>query len=262
VWLTDLADVARSAGLDVREAPGWKTRGHGPMTDVRTITCHHTASSGTNDMSLSLLVAGRSDLPGPIANLGLGRSGRVYIVAAGLAYHAGQSCDPSYTNSHAIGIEGQASGVDPWPDVQMDAYARLCRALADHYGLPYSRVLGHKETCAPRGRKVDPNFDMGAFRARIANLEDDMPTPRDLWGYDQAGARRQAWSYLQTADANARSAAKDSAAALEIVKALAAHPTGLSAAEIAAAAERGAKAAIDAEIDSATVTLTATKEQP
>jgi N-acetyl-anhydromuramyl-L-alanine amidase AmpD len=81
--------------------------------------------------------------------------------------------DPSYTNIHAIGIEAQASGVDPWPAAQMDAYARLCRALADNYGLPVSRALGHKETCAPVGRKVDPNFDMAAFRRQITALEDD-----------------------------------------------------------------------------------------
>ena len=174
MWLTGLADVARNAGLDVREAQGWQNRGHGEMTDVRTITCHHTGSSGPNDMSLTLLIAGRPDLSGPIANLGVGRSGRVYVVAAGVAWHAGQSRDPSYTNHHAIGIEAQNSGAEPWPQRQMDAYMRLCRALADHYRVPYSRVLGHKETCAPPGRKVDPSFDMRAFRARLTTLEDTM----------------------------------------------------------------------------------------
>mgnify|MGYP000895692087 CR=1 FL=1 len=44
VMLTTLADVARGAGLHVREVAGWQHRGHGEMDDdIRTITCHHTA---------------------------------------------------------------------------------------------------------------------------------------------------------------------------------------------------------------------------
>lgn len=257
MWLTGLADVARSAGLTVVEVPGWKTRGHGPMTDVRTIICHHTAGpSSGNYPSLNVVKNGRPGLDGPLVQLGLGRDGTVYVIAAGLCWHAGQSRDPSYTNSHSIGIEAEATGRDAWPNVQMDAYARLCRALADHYKVPYSRVLGHKETCAPKGRKPDPNFDMNTFRNRVATPEDDMQ-PYDVWAYDQDGKKRQAWGYLQTADANARAAnqnaanaARDAAKALAIVEAMAAKPTGLTAEEIEAAAQRGAAAALEEKIDS------------
>ena len=90
----------------------------------------------------------------------------------------------------------------------------------------------------------------------LAPLEDDMATPRELWGYQGADGKypADAWRLI-------RDAARDSASALEVVKALAAKPSGLTPAEIEAAAERGAKAAIDAEIDSATVQLNVTKEQ-
>ena len=44
-YLTDLADAVRSSGLTVVEVPGWKTRGHGPMSDVLGIVAHHTATS-------------------------------------------------------------------------------------------------------------------------------------------------------------------------------------------------------------------------
>lgn len=265
MWLTDLAAIARSTGCPVVEVSGWKTRGHGPMTDVRTIICHHTAGPKSgNYPSLSTVENGRPGLDGPLAQLGLARDGTVYVIAAGLCWHAGVSRDPSYTNSHAIGIEAEGTGSDPWPDVQMDAYARLCRALADHYRVPCSRVLGHKETCAPVGRKPDPNFDMDAFRARIAALNgDDMPTTdeiaHDVLAYPYKG--RQVLSYIVTADTNARNAARDSAQALAIVKALAAKPTGLSADEITAAAKAGAAQALSEEIDSATVQLNVTGGQ-
>lgn len=81
----------------------------------------------------------------------------------------------------------------------------------------------------------------------MALTDDDA---RKLWGYDQQGKRRQAWSYLQTADANARAARLDAAKTLAIVEAMAAKPQGLTTEEIAAAAQRGAAAALDEKIDS------------
>lgn len=175
MMLTDLATACRKSGLKVEEVSGWKTRGHGQMTSVETIVCHHTAGPATgNYPSLGVVRDGRAGLPGPLAQLGLGRDGTVYVIAAGVAYHAGDVRSTAYNNWRAIGIEAEATGVTTWPEVQMDAYARLCAALCDHYDVPASRVLGHKEVCSPAGRKIDPNFDMAAFRGRIANLEDPM----------------------------------------------------------------------------------------
>jgi len=162
----------------VVETQGWKSRGHGPFTAVETIVCHHTAGPATGNMpSLGVVKDGRPGLSGPLCNLGLARDGTVYVVAAGIAWHAGVVRSSAYQNTHAIGIEAEATGTGPWSSVQMDAYAKLCRALCDHYRIPISRVLGHKEVCSPPGRKIDPNFDMGAFRKRVTNasLEDDMP---------------------------------------------------------------------------------------
>lgn len=171
--LTDLADACRKSGLPVEEVPGWKTRGHGQMLAVRTIVCHHTAGPATgNYPSLGVVRDGRSDLPGPLSQLGLGRDGTVYVIAAGLSYHAGSVRQSDYGNSWSIGIEAEATGVTAWPAVQMEAYARLCAALCEHYGVPVSRVLGHKEVCAPAGRKTDPNFDMAAFRAAVTEAGD------------------------------------------------------------------------------------------
>lgn len=169
MMLTSLADIARSAGLRVVEQPGWKTRGHGQMSGVRSVVCHHTAGPRTGSApSLGVVQNGRSDLAGPLAHYVLGRDGTVYVVAAGLCWHAGAVLNNNWSNNYAIGIEAEATGVDDWPDEQIDAYARLCHALREAFGLPVSAVLGHKEVCSPRGRKSDPNFDMDEFRARVA----------------------------------------------------------------------------------------------
>lgn len=170
--LTNLAELARSAKLTVMEIDGWRTRGHGQMSDVRTITCHHTAGPKRLDkrMSLPVVKDGRPGLSGPLAHYYLDRDGTVYVVAAGLCYHAGVSLSNDFTNSHAIGIEAEAAGTgwsNDWPPVQMRAYETLCRALCSSFGLNYTNIRGHKETCAPKGRKSDPSFDMTVFRSHV-----------------------------------------------------------------------------------------------
>lgn len=171
--LTDLADACRKSGLPVEEVDGWQTRGHGPFFGLNTIVCHHTATpSGAagNYPSLRVVRDGRSDLPGPLSQLGLGRDGTVYVIAAGVAYHAGATFFQRQDNWHALGIEAEHDGLSPWPEIQLSAYVRLVAALADHYGIPLSNVQGHKEVATPLGRKVDPNFDMTEFRARVKRV--------------------------------------------------------------------------------------------
>lgn len=171
MYATRLADICRAAGLKVVEVRGWKTRGHGPLTAVKTIVCHHTAGPRTGNMpSLNVVTNGRPGLSGPLCNVALGRDGTVFTVAAGLAYHAGQVRSPTYANGFSLGIEAEGTGVDPWPKVQYDAYAVLCAALATAYAVPSSRVLGHKEVCFPVGRKSDPNFSMAPFRSKVAAI--------------------------------------------------------------------------------------------
>ena len=177
MMLTQLATVLRARGLDVVEAAGWTSRGHGPMLGVETVVCHHTAGPATGDPpSLRTVIDGRPGLAGPLANLYLSRSGAWYTVAAGKAWHAGAVLQPSYSNDYAVGIEAEATGTASWPPAQYESFAIGCAALAAHYGLPVERVMGHKEVCAPPGRKIDPNFAMEPFRALIAHyLEVDVP---------------------------------------------------------------------------------------
>lgn len=182
-----LADVARRTGYPVVEVAGWKTRGRpGGMSDVRTVICHHTANGGApgNYPSLRVVRDGRPGLPGPLAQYGLGVDGTIYVIAAGKSNHAGVSRSTDYTNSHAIGIEAEAIGVPgakgDWPAAQMEAYVRLCKALVEEFaGVQVADVRGHKETCAPVGRKSDPSFGMSAFRENVADCDLSQP-PKEL----------------------------------------------------------------------------------
>lgn len=163
MMVTNLADILRGAGLKVIEVSGWKTRGHGGMSGVKGVLWHHTATSAKasgNYPSLNVVQNGRSDLPGPLANLGLGRDGTWYVIAAGLAYHAGTGSHPAIGtnngNNWLLGVEAEHPGTagNLWPAAQIDSYRRGTAALLRAFGLGSDRAIGHKEW-AP-SRKIDP----------------------------------------------------------------------------------------------------------
>lgn len=183
MMLTDLADVGRGAGLAVVESAGWQARGHGEMQGARCVVVHHTAGPTAGDApSLTVVRDGRPDLAGPLAHIVLARSGTVHVVAAGLCWHTGAARRLWQSNAYAVGVEVENPGgpTDRYPPAQLDALARLCRALCARYDIPYPQVLGHREICTPPGRKVDPRpetLDMDAFRATLSTTQEDtMPT--------------------------------------------------------------------------------------
>ena len=167
-----LERAVKRAGVKYRAQSGWRSRGRGAMGSIASIMCHHTAGPASgNTPSLNVVTNGRPGLSGPLAQLFLARDGTVILVAAGRANHAGRVSSNRYSNSHSIGIEAEATGVSSWPAAQLDAYAKLCKALIDEFNLPVSRVIGHAEAAVPRGRKVDPNFSMNAFRKKVGGAK-------------------------------------------------------------------------------------------
>ncbi len=173
--LTWLPIVLKDAGLKVALVEGWESRGRGDVGPIAGVICHHTAGPSTGSMpSLNTLINGRSDLPGPLSQLGLGRDGTYYVIAAGRCNHAGEGTwkDISTGNANFIGIEGENSGLpdDAWPDVQIDAYRRGVAAILKHIGRGAEFCCGHKEYALPKGRKVDPLFEMDSFRATVAGI--------------------------------------------------------------------------------------------
>lgn len=190
--LTWLAEVLEAAGLKVAEQPGWRTRGRGDIGTIRGVMCHHTATArkDVNAPSLGLVTQGRpasggsAALPGPLAQLVLGRDGTFYVVAAGRANHAGPGIwnGVETGNSSFIGIEAENSGLpgdSPWAAVQIDAYSRGVAAILKHVGADASWCCGHKEYRLPLGYKSDPSFEMAPFRAAVAAIlaGTDAPPP-------------------------------------------------------------------------------------
>lgn len=174
--LTWLPDVLTAAGLKVSLVPGWENRGSRDVGRIFGVVCHHTAGPRDRNMpTLNTLIKGRPDLPGPLAQLGLGRDGTYFIITAGRANHAGRGSFKGVVNgnSNMIGIEAENTGLandSPWPDVQIDAYHRGVAAILTHIGKDASFCAGHKEYALPPHRKDDPDFDMVPFRAAVAAI--------------------------------------------------------------------------------------------
>lgn len=170
-----LLRAVKASGVKYKTVKGWQSRGRGTMGSIESVMCHHTAGGKSgNSPSLSVVTFGRAGLPGPLCHFHLARDGTVTLVGAGVANHAGVVSATIYTNPRSIGIEAENTGLSndqPWPVAQMVAYALLCRALIDEFGLPVSRVVGHKEAARPAGRKIDPTFSMPAFRTSVTNAK-------------------------------------------------------------------------------------------
>lgn len=195
--LTWLPEVLRAAGLKVATEPGWENRGRGDVGNIFGVICHHTAGSKNGNLpSLGTLKNGRKAspgqdaLPGPLAQLGLGRDGTFVVIAAGRAIHAGKGSFKGVSgNARFIGIEAENTGTpsdQPWPDVQLDAYQRGVAAILKHLQKDETFCCGHKEF-AP-GRKPDPSFDMNGFRARVRTiLRGEAPDPVLIPANEPAG---------------------------------------------------------------------------
>ena len=168
--LTWLAEVLEDAGLKVAEQTGWRTRGHGDMGTVSGVMCHHTAGPLSGNMpSLGVITNGRPGLAGPLSQLGLGRDGTYYVVAAGRCSHAGGGNWQGITtgNSSFIGIEAENTGLNE-RSLAGRADGRLpTRRRGDpdrESGRTRACAAGTRSTACRSGRKSDPSFDMHAFR--------------------------------------------------------------------------------------------------
>lgn len=172
--LTWLADCLRQAGLTVIECPGWETRGRpsGAFGPMKGVLAHHTGSNprGGAAPDLQTCIKGRPDLAGPLCHLLLDRNAVWHVIAAGRCNHAGEGSWHGVTdgNAHLIGIEAENDGVrEAWSTAEMESYVHGVAALLTHIGADSVMCAGHKEYALPRGRKVDPDFDMVAFRDHV-----------------------------------------------------------------------------------------------
>lgn len=212
IWLHDLADVCRAAGLVVVEVDGWRARSRssGELDALKGISVHHTASSPSTDGAADVAYIISGSPAKPISQLYLDRTGKVWVCAAGATNTSGKGgpwldIAQDTANANTIGIECANNGVgEPWPQVQQDAMLTLYRALVNHYGITEPRrVFAHKEW-AP-GRKIDPAgpsrwadpsgiWNMDAFR-RDVFAADPAPPPED----DDMAALVSLWQHADYA---------------------------------------------------------------
>lgn len=131
---TGLADRLRTwlapAGFQVVEVDGWQDRGrtYADFAPEGSVD-HHTAGPLEGDApSLGICINGRSDLPGPLCQVFGSRSLVAYVIAAGVANHAGGgSWDGLKGNQKVHGLELENCGDDrePLTERQADFAARI-----------------------------------------------------------------------------------------------------------------------------------------
>jgi peptidoglycan hydrolase-like protein with peptidoglycan-binding domain len=149
---------------------------------------HHTASADS-DTAVEICFSGRPDLSGPLCAGVIRKDGTVHLVGGGRANHAGMGSSatlaavkaggliPSLPGPDDMGgntsfygweLTNRGDGVDPWPEAQVTAAAKVCAALARHHGWTAQHSIAHREWTK---RKIDPKgIDMSAFRSRVAAL--------------------------------------------------------------------------------------------
>lgn len=175
-----LPDVLRAEGLEVREHPGWRDRGHGDFGAIWGVVVHHTGSFGATPDS----IANHPQL-GLCSQLYLGSDGVYTVVGAGIAWHAGQGSHPGLpdgnANSYTIGIEAANDGGgvpgrphrSSWSDAQYDAYVRGVGAILRRLGHDASHVIAHREWAGAAQGKWDPGaIDMQIFRRDVQAVID------------------------------------------------------------------------------------------
>lgn len=141
--------------------------------------CHHTGNAAATAQSIR---DGRPDLPGPVSQLHIAPDGTVTVVAAGVAWHAGEGSYPGLptngANFRTIGIEcawPRDTSITPatqtrerWPDPQIIAMRDTVAAILAKLGYGTERVIGHKEWAGRAQGKWDPgNLDMNWFRNEV-----------------------------------------------------------------------------------------------
>lgn len=174
--LVGLGIKLKRAGLKVRKIKGWETRGRNHLFTPSSTFFHHTAlnrNSGNNPC-LGLVLRGTSTVPGPLANVLIGRDGTVFLVAAGYSNHAGlggpnRGVPKDSGNRYAVGFEVENDGRgEPWSRELIQACDEAFAVTLKFLKRRARRHQGHKEYTS---RKIDPaGIDMKRDRRRVARL--------------------------------------------------------------------------------------------
>lgn len=199
VWM---ADALKDFGVPFKTVAGWETRGESVFDPVGVMN-HHTADTSPTSSLLSMILSGRPDLPGPLANVYTEWDGTIYLVAAGEANHAGGGrievrdralrelaplgdaadhyprSDNYVGNDYWIGNEVQHPGDNtPYPEAVIEAVVSFNAAICAFQGWSANRCIHHREHTY---RKADMSWrgDLrGLVRKRMEQGMTTSPTFR------------------------------------------------------------------------------------
>lgn len=172
-----LADRIRRKGVRVVEVAGWQARGSSTY-EPHLALHHHTASSPRGATpSLAVVIYGRSDLPGPLAQVLQSREPDgddiAYVIAAGRANHAGRGVWRGISgNSRAGGVEVEHTGTGRVSAHRREITCRILAAILEGGSKDARNACQHFEYATPAGRKIDfydlAPADPAAIRKRVA----------------------------------------------------------------------------------------------
>jgi len=167
VYLTELANWLRNAGLSVIEYPGWQTRARGSGGYSQHPLCvmwHHTASPPSWDGQKDADYCAVGDPDAPVSNLYIDRSGTVWVLAAGATNTNGKGKSISFSrgtvpsdcmNTHAVGMEMGNDGLgERWPVAQVNSAFVVSNTINSRIGNQPDDISTH-QFYAP-DRKIDP----------------------------------------------------------------------------------------------------------
>ncbi|MDI9829671.1 N-acetylmuramoyl-L-alanine amidase [Streptomyces sp. KAU_LT] len=213
----------RAEGVPFTELDGWTTRGRDKATGkvfgpVRGSLNHHTA--GRDSLRVIAYDGQGAEVPAPLAHAYLPKSGRLVLVAAGRANHAGLAARNAFDaivaekaipkpskasgtvdgNDALYGIETEnlGDGKDTYTRAQYDTWVRYNAAICRHHGWSEGSAAGHLETSVEG--KVDPSGPVegygrrGRFQFTMAQLRADV---------EERLAHPASWSPQQPADSQA-----------------------------------------------------------
>ena len=167
IFLTEMANWLRAAGLTVIEYQGWKTRARGSGGYAAMPLCvmwHQTASGSSWDGQRDADYCAVGDPNSPVSNLYIDRKGQVWVLAAGATNTNGKGNSMRFSrgtvpqdgmNTRAVGVEMGNNGVgEPWPQCQVDAMFLTSNTINARIGNQPTDCAGHWDY-APT-RKIDP----------------------------------------------------------------------------------------------------------
>ncbi len=159
--------LCRSRGVDVVEMLDWENRGESGRFSVRGIIQHHDAMGLHNDNVPRYMMQNGVDG----AQLWVKYTGQLYVLAAGLKWHAGsgwgwRNIPANGGNAYCVGIECDYSGIGPRPKAIDDTLYVVAGCLVDYYKMDPQRDLALHKEYAP-DRKIDlSNFDADLWRQK------------------------------------------------------------------------------------------------